>query len=88
MPHLRERYVAEQNQQLVTLLSSSDQTDTERFWAAQKFIEQQAKILCRCLDGHSRSKMLVAMLSMKSVGMLKPEDLVDFSDELKRQVLG
>ena len=87
VPSLRERYIAEQNRRLVILLSSSNKTETERFWAAQKFIEKQARILCDCLDGHSRSKMFLAMLSMKSVGMLKSEDLADFSDELKRRVL-
>jgi len=39
-----------------------------------------------CLDGHSRSKMWLFMISMRRAGMLKREDRRDFSEEIQKQV--
>jgi phage anti-repressor protein len=49
-------------------------------------MKKEAKTLHWCLDGHSRSKMWLFMLSMRKVGMLKKEDLVGFSTELQNQI--
>ena len=86
VPKLRERYLAEQNARIVALLTDPKKTETERFWDAVEVMEREAKVLQKCLDGHSRSSMLRFMLSMISVGMLKKEDMAVFSEELRNQV--
>jgi hypothetical protein len=86
VPTLRERYLAEQNARIAGILADSGKNETERFWDAFEMMEKEAKVLQRCLDGHSRSKMWLFMISMLRVGMLKKEDLSQFSDELQRQL--
>jgi hypothetical protein len=86
VPKLRERYLAEQNARIVALLTDPKENETERFWDALEVMEREAKILQKCLDGHSRSKMQLFMLSMIGAGMLKKEDLAVFSEELRNQV--
>ncbi len=49
-------------------------------------MEKEAKVLRHCLDGHSRSKMQLFMLSMIRVGMTKKEDLGEFSEELQQSL--
>ena len=45
-----------------------------------------AKTLRRCLDDLSRSKMWLRLMEMRAAGMLRREDLADFSAELQQQV--
>jgi hypothetical protein len=85
-PKLRERYLAEQNARIVRLLTDRKKNETERFWDAMEVMEREAKILRKCLDGHSRSKMWLFMLSMIQVGMLKKEDMAVFSEELRNEI--
>ena len=86
VPFWRERYLAEQNARIARLLAEPNKTETERFWDSLDEMKKEAKILRQCLDGHSRSNMLMAMLSMRGVGMLKKEDLADFSPELQKMM--
>jgi hypothetical protein len=83
LPALRERYLAEQNARLARLLAEPGQTDTERFWNTFEEMRRQSKVLRECLDGYSRSSMWMNMRLMLRVGMLKPQDLAAFSDELR-----
>jgi len=85
-PKLRDRYLAECNARIVAMLTDPRKNVTERFWDALEGMEKEAKVLQRCLDGHSRSKMWVFMLSMIGSGMLKKEDMGVFSEELQKQV--
>jgi hypothetical protein len=85
-PKLRERYLAERNARIVALLTNPKKNETERFWEALEVMEKEAKILQKCLDGHSRSKMWMFMMTMISVGMLKQEDMAGFSEELRKEV--
>ena len=85
-PKLRERYLSECNARIADLLTRPDKNETERFWDAMEAMEKEAKVLGRCLDGHSRSKMWLFMLSMIEAGMLKKEDMAVFSDDLQKQV--
>lgn len=87
-PLLRERYLTEQNARIISLFTDPKKTETERFWDAEEVVRDVAKALCRCLDGHSRSKMTHFMRLMFNVGMLKREDLVNFSPKVRLQVLG
>ena len=83
IPNLRERYLEEKNQALANMLTSQDQTPTERFWATFEQVGKEKKILQDCLDHHSRSNMVMSMMLMLRHGMLKKEDLDVFSDELR-----
>jgi hypothetical protein len=85
VPTLRERYLAEHNLKIAALLSKPTKNETERFWNAMEAMEKEAETLRHCLDGHSRSKMWLSMLSMIGAGMLKKEDLAGFSDDLQKE---
>src|SRR5690242_17797099 len=86
VPKLRERYLAERNARIVAMLTHAKKNETERFWDALGVMEKEAKVLQRCLDGHSRSSMQRFMLSMIGAGMLKKEDMEVFSEELQKEV--
>lgn len=86
IPKVRERYVAQRNARIASMLTDSKKTETERFWDAMEAIEQEAKILCHCLDGHSRSKMGLFIISMIRCQMLTKDDLAEFSDELRSEL--
>lgn len=84
---LRERYLAETNPRLVAMLIDPVKTPTERFWDTFEEMKKEKRILEDCLDGHSRSKMFGFMCSMLRCGMLKEEDLNEFSEELREQLI-
>ena len=86
VPKLRERYLAERNGKFAALLIDPKKNETERFWNAMEEMEKEADILRHCLDGHSRSKMWLYMLSMIGAGMLKKEDLAGFSEDLQKEI--
>ena len=86
VPKLRERYLAECNAKVAALLIDREKNETERFWNAMEEMEKEADTLRRCLDGHSRSKMWMYMLSMIGAGVLKKEDLAEFSEDLQKEI--
>jgi predicted protein tyrosine phosphatase len=86
VPILRERYLAARNGRIAALLTDPKKNETERFWDAMEKMEKEARVLRKCLDGHSRSKMWEYMLSMIHAGMLKKEDLAQFSDALQQEL--
>jgi hypothetical protein len=87
VPILRERYLAARNGPIAALLTDPKKNETERFWDAMAEMEKEARVLRQCLDGHSRSKMGLFMLTMIRAGMLKKEDLEEFSEELRNELL-
>ncbi len=87
VPELRERYLARVNRELAELLGGSgDSTETEKFWDAEEMIRKQAKILCDCLDRHSRSNMIFSCLLMYRYKMLTAADLEHFSEDFRESV--
>jgi hypothetical protein len=86
VPKLRERYLAERNPKFAALLIDPKKNESERFWDAIEAMKKEAKTLRYCLDGHSRSKMFIYMLSMIGAGMLTKEDLTVFSEELQKSI--
>jgi hypothetical protein len=86
LPVWRDRYLAERNTRIASLLAAPGKTDTERFWDAEEAIRNEAKTLRLCLDHISRSNMRLTLFQMRNAGMLKKEDLADFSTELQRQI--
>ena len=86
VPKLRERYLAECNARIAALLTRPDKNETDHFWDAMEEMNKEAKVLRRCLDGHSRSNMWLSILSMIGAGMLKKEDMAVFSEDLQKEV--
>jgi len=86
VPMLRERYLATQNARIARLLADPKKNETERFWDALDEMKKEAQTLKTCLDGHSRSEMLFFLVLMRKVGMVKKEDLADFSEDLQKQL--
>jgi len=86
VPVLRERYLATRNTRIAGMLTAAGKNDTERFWSAMEEMEKEAKILRRCQDGHSRSRMFFSIMTMIGHGMLGREDLLEFSQELQARV--
>ena len=86
VPNLRERYLAERNARISCLLTDGGKNETDRFWAAMEEMEKESRVLRQCLDGHSRSKMWLYILTMIRAGMLKKDDLAHFSEELQKEV--
>jgi c-di-GMP-binding flagellar brake protein YcgR len=86
LPVWRERYLVERNARIVRMLIDPTKTETQRFWDAEEQVLKEAKTLRRCLDDLSRSKMWLRLMEMRAAGMLRREDLADFSAELQQQV--
>ena len=86
IPILRERYLTERNARVAAILSDPKRNETERFWDAMDLMLKESKILRRCLDDISRSKMWLTLITMRRSGMLEKEDLAGFSEALQKQV--
>ena len=86
VPKLRERYLGKCNARIAALLTDPAKNETECFWDAMETMEKEAKLLRHCLDGHSRSKMWLFIISMIRSGMLDQGDLTEFSAELRDSV--
>jgi hypothetical protein len=86
LPVWRERYLAEKNRRIAALLADANKTETDRFWNAERLIGKEARVLQRCLDDIRRSRMWERLAEMRGAGMIRREDLADFSEELQRQV--
>lgn len=86
LPIWRERYLADRNARIARILTDPKKSETERFWDAEELIQKEAKTLRRCLDDISRSKMWLRLMAMRSAGMIKREDLAEFSETLQKQI--
>lgn len=86
VPNLRERYLEENIPFIQEILNDKNRTPTERFWDTFKEMEKTGKILRDCLDGHSRSNMVMNMSLMYRYGLMKDEDLKHFSEELQERM--
>jgi hypothetical protein len=86
VPKLRERYLADRNTRLAAVLVDPAKNQTQRFWDAMEEMEREAKVLRQCLDGHSRSKMWLYILTMIRAGMLTREDAAVFSADLQKEI--
>ncbi len=82
----RERYIAECNARIARILANPKKTETVRFWEAEELILQEAKTLRRCLDDLRRSTMSIRLMEMRAAGMIRREDLADFSEETQTLV--
>jgi len=87
VPGLRDRYLRDQNAELMEILQRPALTPTEAFWAASDCLEKVKRTLADCLDDHKRSRMWESLRLMLRHGMLTEEDLEGFSEELRGQIL-
>ena len=87
VPEWRERYILRKNAEILGILTDESKTPTERFWDAKKRIQEEAKILVDCLDGHSRSKMRWYLLLMHGYDLIQDSDLGEFSEMVREQIL-
>jgi hypothetical protein len=86
VPELRERYLTAKNREFACMLTGESKTPTECFWDTLDEMRKEEKILVECLDRQSRSRMFMSMTLMCRCGILKREDLHDFSDELQGEL--
>jgi hypothetical protein len=86
IPKLKERYLAERNRNIVSILQDANKSETERFWDAEEEIAKQVKILRGCFGDHSRSKMLLSLIRMRAAGIVTRKDAVNFSEFLQNEV--
>jgi hypothetical protein len=83
---LRERYLKEKNEELIGALIDQDKTPTEQFWDTFDKMKRQKRILRDCFDDHRRSTMVEKMALMCRFGLLKENDLKEFSVELQERL--
>ena len=87
VPQWRERYLNRKNREIVAILKDNERTPTDQFWDTKEMIAGEAKVLMDCLDGHSRSKMVMFLLLMLRHGIIEELDLSPFSEEVKGHIL-
>ncbi|WP_340105777.1 hypothetical protein [Rhodohalobacter sp. 8-1] len=68
-------------------MNDEKRTPTEQFWDAYDAMKKQDKILRDCLDGYSKSDMGMHILLLLGHGLMKEQDLDEFSDELREWVI-
>ena len=56
----------------------------DKFWDIVKFQKNEVKKLRECLDGYSRSNMVMQMILMKKNKIIEEDDIVEFSEELQK----
>lgn len=86
IPEWRDRYLHRANSDIIAVLNNNNGTPTERFWNAKERMDEEAKKLAACLDGHSRSKMYRFLSSMLRYGLIEEPDLTEFSEELQQRI--
>jgi len=88
IPGWRDRYLEAQTQALGKQISDSRINPTERFWKTEEEIKRVARDLQSCLDGYSKGTVRERMRLMLRAGIMQPEDLADFSEDLRDDMHG
>ena len=86
VPEWRERYLRLRNEELVGLLSDEAHMPAERFWQAKERMDEEARVLRSCLDGHSKGKVTWYLCLMYGHGMIEDGDLDEFTEGLQAAV--
>lgn len=79
----RERYLKRKNAEIRAMLEDNNLSETEKFWDIVDFQKKESKKLRDCLDGTSRSNMILQMALMKRYEMIDQEEIAAFSEELQ-----
>ena len=79
----RERYLKWKNDEIRSILEDKNRDETEKFWDIVAFQKNEAKRLRDCLDGNSRSNMILHVALMKKYKMIDRDDISEFSEELQ-----
>ena len=80
----RERYIKCKNDGIRSILEDTKRTETDKFWDIVEFQDKEVKKLRECLDGYSRSNMVLHMILMKKYKIIGEDDIVEFSEELQK----
>lgn len=86
VPEWRERYLRLKNEEFIGSLSDETSTPTERFWRTKEQIDEEARVLQACFDGHTKGKMAWFLSLVYRHGMIGEADLNEFSAELREKV--
>ncbi len=87
IPFWRDRFLLKKNEEIISILTRENKTQTENFWDSKALIEKQARVLDQCLGYHSRSKMWMSILLMHNYGLIQDKDLERFSESLRQDIL-
>jgi hypothetical protein len=87
VPLVRDRFLLGKNAELIAILSQESKTPTETFWEAKSLMDEQAEILSQCLGHHSRSHMWLSVLLLRRYGLIRDQDLEQFSESFRQEVI-
>lgn len=84
VPYWQEAYIAKLNCKYIEILNS-DKLDSEKFWEIEKRINSD-KNSAGVIIEMRRSELITNILELLSERVIAPNDLEEFSDELKQTV--
>ena len=85
LPGWQEVYMGKLNQEYAAILAGSGLA-SEKFWKLEKRINSDKRCTGVMVIGMSRSKMYQHLVSLAYEGVIGPDDLDGFSDELREQL--
>lgn len=85
LPDWQERYMERLNQSYAELLNS-DMQASEKFWMLERKIRQDKRCSGVIVSEMSRSRFLDIMFQLMNDGVIREQDLQDFSEELRDSV--
>ena len=84
LPGWQEAYMERLNREYVALLTGAGDA-SDRFWALEKRIREDMKSVGVVAE-MSRSKMYQNLLGLLADGVITPDDLEGFTDELREKL--
>ena len=63
------------------IINDESKTAHERYLQLFKYMDEQDETLARTFNGHSRNNAWLQLLSMRSLNLVKEEELAEFSEE-------
>ncbi len=84
IPLWQEAYMERLNREYMDILCGEDKA-SEKFWALEKRIREDRRSVGVCVEMR-RSMLLINLLSLLNEGVIVPDDLNDFSDEMKSTI--
>ncbi len=82
LPDWQERYMERLNQSYAELLNS-DMQASKKFWTLERKIRQDKRCSGVIVSEMSRSRFLDIMFQLMNDGVIREQDLQDFSEELR-----
>jgi hypothetical protein len=82
-PILLDRFCKRVLEELVNLAAAAGESDHQRYLSVYKHLHERDKELGRAFDDHRRSTAVMRLVAIRSLGLLKPEELSRFSPETR-----